>query len=136
MKPDCCKCGVCCISFQEQDVYCDVTAEDVQRLPLRFVHKNVRFTSTFDMLVFAPQPLAAIATVWKKQCTGPAKGYELCVCAALRGSIMKQVNCAVYDKRPDVCRGAIKPGDRNCREVRKRFATILKEIANDRSPGR
>jgi Fe-S-cluster containining protein len=120
----CLSCGACCWSMHDQERYCDVTPEDIERLPKKFVRLNVIATRPFDMLVAALSgdnrtPAYAIATKWAKQTSGPFKGTEACVCAALKGSLMSKVSCTVYKDRPNVCRKAVKPGDRSCRDIRR-----------------
>jgi len=73
----CTSCGACCIALSDYGVYCNVTIDDVKRLSKSFVRRNIT--------------LAAIRTIWKEQKAGPMKGTEICVCAALRGSIMSRV---------------------------------------------
>jgi Fe-S-cluster containining protein len=119
---DCRQCGLCCVCFFDQDVFCDVTEEDERRLSPEFVRKHV--------IPFTPAAMAAayicsssttpgaIRTRWRTVKTGPLKGIEVNACAALRGSIMNRVSCRVYANRPEVCRTAVKPGDRACHEVR------------------
>lgn len=121
----CRSCGACCVAPYDQEEFCDVTAADMRRLGMRFVRLNVLQPSTFDVLASAMSGQAhvsAIRTEWRTQARGPLKGFELNTCAALRGSVMQRVGCRVYPKRPDVCRNAVKPGDKVCREIRQTFA--------------
>lgn len=52
---------------------------------------------------------------------GPLEGVEDCRCVSLRGSIGKQVSCSIYEKRPDICKKALRPGDPQCYAVRRLF---------------
>jgi Fe-S-cluster containining protein len=112
----CRSCGACCWSMVDQEYYADVTPEDVERLPKRFVKLHV------------VQSEEAIATKWQKQAAGPFKGVSACVCAALRGSLMHRVSCSVYENRPRSCRNALQPGDRSCRETRRMFKAAIADL--------
>jgi Fe-S-cluster containining protein len=37
----------------------------------------------------------------------------------LEGTLMKKVRCRIYETRPSVCRNAVKPGNKNCLEIRR-----------------
>jgi len=128
-KPDCLSCGACCVSLQDQDVYCDVSEEDLKRLGKAWVRKNVLLSRPFDMIAgLIDGNLAshgAIKTKWTKQRSGPLKGFELCSCVALKGSVMDTVKCSVYEKRPDTCRSAVVPGDRTCLDARRLFKDAI-----------
>ena len=129
--PDCLSCGACCVAPRSQDAFCDVSAEDLERLGRGWVKKNVLFSSPFDRLVSMIDgnqvPLAAIATKWTEQKSGPLKGHELCSCVALKGSVMNAVKCSVYEKRPETCKTAVVPGDRNCLDLRRAFKDAIEE---------
>lgn len=122
----CRSCGACCVSHEDQETYCDVTAADEKRLGKRFVRLHVLRSGPFDMLAAAVDgaeiPPGAIATEWRRQKAGPHAGYEMNACVALRGSVGSRVSCSVYANRPRACRVAVKPGDRVCREIRAAFA--------------
>jgi Fe-S-cluster containining protein len=109
--PDCLTCGLCCVSLEDQDEYCNVDAKDEARLGKRFVRLNV--------------VNGAIKTKWKLQRSGPLKGAEACACVALQGSVGHRVRCSVYEIRPKVCHTAVKPGDRACHQVRRLFNEML-----------
>lgn len=121
----CRSCGICCISLTESEVYCDVTVEDM----------NVIRPRLFDRLAHAIDgnriPDGAIKTVWTEQTSGPLKGIQVCACAALRGSVMRKVSCSVYENRPRVCRVAVVPGDKACRQVREMFQRLLDRLENE-----
>ena len=128
----CRSCGACCWSSVDQPRYADVTAEDVERLPKRFVRLHVIQSRPFDRLAAALDgqhvPDGAIATKWETQRSGPFKGIDVCVCVALRGSLMHRVSCSVYEKRPRVCRDAVKPGDKACRAYRALFLEAIDRV--------
>ena len=115
----CRSCGACCWSMHEQPRHCDVTPEDLERLPKRFVRLHVIGTHPLNRLAARLDgdhlPDTAIATTWVKQKHGPFKGADALVCAAHRGSLMHDVSCSVYERRPRACREAVQPGDRACR---------------------
>jgi Fe-S-cluster containining protein len=121
----CRSCGACCWSMHDQPRYCDVTAEDLERLPKKFVRLHVIGTHALNRLAARldgdPLPDAAIATTWVKQKHGPFQGVDALVCAALRGSLMHDVSCSVYERRPRACREAVQPGDRACLAIRRMF---------------
>jgi Fe-S-cluster containining protein len=114
---DCRKCGVCCVSLTEHPEYADVTEKDKARLGQRFVRLNVLQD--------------AIKTEWKTQRTGPFKGVQACSCVALRGSLMSRVSCSVYKVRPEVCKKAVKPGDRTCLRVRQMFRDLIERESEE-----
>jgi Fe-S-cluster containining protein len=118
----CRSCGACCITFEDQGYWADVEAKDEARLGKRFVRLNVvrRFAG------------AGIKTEWKPQKTGPLAGIHACVCVALRGSVMSRTSCKIYERRPEVCRKAVKPGDRGCREIRRLMREAIKEAEESR----
>jgi len=125
-RPDCRTCGLCCVSLQDQDSYCDVTATDVTRLGTRWSKRNVLFWTPWDSLMTTINTgqrggVGAIRTAWKMQRSGPMKGTEACACVALRGSLRHAVSCGVYRKRPEACRTAAVPGDEACLQVRRMF---------------
>jgi Fe-S-cluster containining protein len=127
----CRSCGICCVSLTGNEVYCDVTVEDMKRLSKGFVRKNVVRPWLVDRLAHALDgnriPDGAIKTVWNSQKAGPLKDVEVCACAALRGSVMHRVSCSVYENRPRVCQTAVVPGDKTCRQVRGMFQRFLDE---------
>ena len=133
----CLKCGACCISPHDQPAFCDVTDKDMERLGKRLVRLHVLQSNQLDRLAsildggYCPQ--GAIKTAWREQKTGPLKGFELCACSALRGSVLSKVSCSVYEKRPEVCRKAVKPGDRVCRIIRRAFKQQVEDADCDNS---
>lgn len=132
--PDCRACGLCCVSLQDQPFFCDVTEEDMKRLGKRFVRLNVIYTDPFSQLLAAMEgrwyPIAAIKTKWRTQRRGPLQSTQACTCVALRGSLLKQVSCRVYERRPESCREAIQPGDEECLALRR---ATFEAIERDKS---
>jgi Fe-S-cluster containining protein len=125
----CRSCGACCVSLNKQDAFCDITSTDEERLGKRFVRLNVLRPSPIDyfarMFDGAPNPEGVIKTKWLEVKTGPLKGVSVCACIALRGSVMSKASCSVYEKRPKVCRTAVKPGDQSCRDIREMFLQLV-----------
>jgi Fe-S-cluster containining protein len=141
-KPDCRTCGACCVALSDQEAFCDITDEDKARLSARFVAKHVLFIPPMDYLAsvalgYEPS-MEAIRTKWTEIRTGPLAGCELNTCAALNGSVMSRVSCMIYPNRPRVCRHAVRPGDRSCRDVRRLFTRLLetKGVINATGGGR
>ena len=130
--PDCRTCGVCCISLHDQDVYCDVTQEDLKRMSPA-ARKHVVAPSVFDqalgMLDGRYVPLA-IETMWREVKAGPLQGTSVCACVFLRGSVLHRTSCRIYENRPHACRSALKPGQKQCREARKLFLDLAERLAN------
>ena len=126
----CVKCGLCCCALTDQNAFCDVTPTDAKRLGKRFVRLHVLHPSVMDQLTSAfdgrPVPWGAIETKWKEQEAGPLKGVSVNACVALKGTVMQQVKCSVYAKRPDTCRTAVIPGDESCRWLRKQCRDAAK----------
>lgn len=119
-KPDCTSCGACCVSPNDQPSFCDLTSAELESLSPQFIAKNVEITSTFKHLLHGGhRPPDALRTRWKTMKSGPFKGFELCVCCMLDGSVMRKVHCRIYETRPSICRKALKPGDRMCLMLRK-----------------
>jgi Fe-S-cluster containining protein len=92
---------------------------DAERLGSPWCKRNVIGKGFLNTLCSRSAYLGGIQTKWLTVRSGPAKGFELCVCKALKGSPMKKVSCSVYDQRPEVCRKAVKPGDKSCLEIRR-----------------
>jgi len=124
---ECLTCGVCCVSLEDQEAFCDVLPEDEVRLGEAFVRRHVYRFHLVDLatslMMGREVPPGAIRTKWVKQRMGPLKGCEVLTCVALRGSVLHRVRCSVYEKRPYACREAVKPGDKTClwlrREIRR-----------------
>lgn len=120
--PDCQTCGLCCVTLDDQEVWCDVTPEDEKRLPKKFVRLNVLKPTTAHQLAAALHghelPYAAIKSKWTKQTSGSLKGVSACACVALQGNLLHKVRCKVYKTRPQACRDAMQPGDDACLELR------------------
>ena len=125
-KKSCLTCGACCVTLGNTHVFCDVTTEDEKKLGKKFVRLHVIHFRAIDMFAAIldgrKHPEGAIKTEVKEQKSGPHKGYGLRTCAMLDGSVMSKVSCRIYDKRPRVCHEAVKPGDRNCLELRRIYS--------------
>lgn len=122
---DCVRCGLCCVAEADQEEFCDVTADDIERLDRRWAKENVLFSTLFNQFVAvfdgAYAPFPAIRTRWLPVKTGPLKGCDVCACAALRGSVGSRVRCTIYKRRPEVCKDAVVPGDHSCRTLRREY---------------
>lgn len=131
---DCRSCGVCCITLRrDQEAFCDVEAADLVRLDKRWARKNVMSFSHFDQLLAAidgdpNMPGMALKTKWERTKAGPFKNVSVNKCVALRGSVMHRTSCSIYERRPNVCREAVKPGDQTCRWLRKEMKRLEKAM--------
>lgn len=92
---DCRTCGVCCVGNAYDETFIDLLPEEAARFPVRWV-------------IYDRNGYAALATRGR---TGR--------CIALRGSVGCAVECQVYEERPNVCRNALQPGDKLCRQIRR-----------------
>lgn len=72
-------------------------------------------------------PDGALATKWVDMKRGPLRGWSMCACVFLDGTVLAHVRCRVYDRRPDVCRKAMSPGERACLNLRKLYERGLLE---------
>ena len=121
----CLSCGACCVAPNDQEVFCDLVESDIKRLGEKWVQKHALAPNPITLFSCvidgAPPPPLAIRSKYRAQRAGRLKGWELCCCVALRGSVMNQVSCSVYEKRPRACRMAVKPGDSACRRIRQAF---------------
>lgn len=98
----------------------------------RLVRLHVLHPTTLDRLAAAldSSTLTAHGAIKTKQMLpkrGPLAKYELCACHFLQGTALVDVRCSIYEKRPEVCRKAVRPGDRVCREVRRKVRAQLEE---------
>ncbi len=112
----CCECGICCVSAVDGQAYwADVDERDLKRLGKSYVQRNVQHAGIwfFDNTM-------AIRTRKRQMRAGPLKGWMANVCVSLRGSVLNQVSCAVYDRRPDTCR-KFRAGSKKCRELQKEY---------------
>lgn len=114
--PDCLTCGACCVAPYDQDAFANVEDKDLLRLGEKLVRLYVHAPIPKGC-VTAPE--IAVATKPRVMTRGPLKGDISCACKALRGNVGHRVSCAIYEQRPRVCRIALKPGDRVCREIRE-----------------
>ncbi len=130
--PNCQTCGICCISTKDSDIWAEITMEDAERLGSPWCKRNVLGRSTIDLLCAAISGqrtyFGGIMTRWRKVTSGPFKGISVCACVALKGSPMQKVRCAVYEKRPEVCRKALQPGEKQCLEARRMFLSAVEEV--------
>ena len=128
-KIDCTKCGICCVSQYEQDSYCDISSEkEFSRLG----KKNKRYVIFLNAISMFEQSIgcnkltcAVIKTKTTKQKSGPLKGVKLCACTFLKGTVLEDCRCAVYENRPDICRNVVKPGDNYCLKAREYWKKTL-----------
>lgn len=124
---DCQKCGACCCSISDQASFCDLTNDEVEAFSPQFRSRNVVYYGVFEQLTHAYPP-AALRTKWMKHKAGRFKGCEVLVCCQLEGSVLHRVKCRIYDRRPGVCKQAVKPGDKNCRWIRRVMLSDIKEV--------
>jgi len=92
---DCRSCGTCCVVAQVIPVH---VAERVPRYLTRSVRGVIGFASW------------EAEETRRMTCDGDR-------CIALRGEVGKGCRCAIYDRRPAVCR-AFEPGGSACKEAR------------------
>jgi Fe-S-cluster containining protein len=91
---------------------------DLKRLGPQLSKRYVYQGSILEQVIYR---IHALRTKWRKQKNGPLRGSSVCGCICLEGSVLHRVCCKVYNRRPMVCRTAVKPGDRCCREIRKLY---------------
>lgn len=113
MKPDCRACGLCCVPEFDDEAYVDLLPNDVRRLPARMA-RHVRLQPRF-----LAEPSPVLATKHDKDGN--------CVCVALRGRLARAVSCGVYAQRPDACRNAIQPGDKDCKSIRMKYEALFED---------
>lgn len=134
-NPDCLTCGACCVAPKAQRGFADLQPVDEKRMGVRLCNKYVVRATAFDMLAAAFDgrsiPVGVIRVGLRMLQGGPLRGWELPVCAALQGSPMHGVKCAIYEKRPNVCRNAVVPGDKVCTELRKAFNKCIAKEARE-----
>jgi Fe-S-cluster containining protein len=133
-KPDCTKCGLCCLSLHDQQGFCDISEKDAKRLGKKFVRLHVLQSSTFDQMAALLDghsvPWGVIKTTYKLIAKGPFKGVTVCACDQLRGDPSHKVRCAIYAKRPETCRTAMVPGEKACRDLRRMYKKAAEEAAD------
>lgn len=95
----CQSCGACCAYSADWPRFWTETDEEIARIPAGLVAEDG----------------AAMA------CDGDR-------CRALRGEIGIATHCAIYDRRPEVCR-ACEPGDDACRMAREHYGLAIVEPA-------
>jgi Fe-S-cluster containining protein len=106
---DCKTCGACCIAPSAEDTgYVALWPGDVKRLAPR--ERRLLVVDEFEEGgVGGMSQGPALRTRCDRR--GNTR------CAALRGTIGREVSCAIYPRRPEVCR-AFEPGSADCRELR------------------
>lgn len=136
-KPDCRKCGACCVSPYDEGTFCDITKEDLKRLTARD-RKHLRSDShtpfeELERLLLYPgnEVLAGTETRCMRQRSGPLKDVEVCGCYFLSGSVMHKVRCRIYDRRPSICRSSIEPGDPLCLEIRRNMDVAIRDLKEE-----
>ena len=121
MTFDCTKCGACCVNLtrmtrDEQKQFISEGGVEAPWIPLTAAERR--------RLPAAAKKLTVLNRPW-------VDGHAICtklnadsdrVCAMLDGSVGVEVRCAVYDKRPSLCRD-FAPGSRGCLEARKENLT-------------
>jgi Fe-S-cluster containining protein len=115
---ECLSCGLCCWAPGRQDSFCDVTEEEIKKLGM-WGKRNIERFALEELILFGWKSTGAIRTKWLKATQGHYKGCNLLVCRALKGNIMHDVKCKIYEKRPHACRVAIQPGDKSCKQLHK-----------------
>lgn len=120
----CTQCGLCCVSFLERDVFCDLFREDIPQIPKehrKWISLQYELNPDPTRLVADELPVsAALKTKIVKPRGGPLKGRRLRVCALLDGTPGKKTQCVIYKQRPFICRESVKPGDAVCQWTRKK----------------
>lgn len=102
---DCRTCGACCVSDLGPDVphYIPLTEKDLERFDAATKKRLVVLDSTgLPALGVKPESVKSDRTV----------------CQLHAGVIGVRSRCALYGKRPDICRG-FEPGSRACRIARR-----------------
>ena len=97
--------------------YADVTAEDQQRMS----------EATRERYLVPGGMCSFTASAERYQRGGPLHGLRVDGCAALRGSLFRQVECAIYEERPDVCREFV-PGSKRCLGSRGQLIEQAREV--------
>lgn len=126
-KPNCQACGACCWAMDETPYFCNVTLEEAKELGA-WGRKHIIEIPWNDPYAWVGT-YGAIKTRWRTMQAGPLKGREILTCEALQGSVLHQVKCSIYEKRPAVCRETLRPGDRACLKFKKTIAHLLDEAA-------
>jgi uncharacterized protein len=88
---DCVKCGACCVSDYDAEDYVILTVDDIAQLNPEEAKAYVYTDTTYG------EPQRSMKTARDSQ--------DNCRCAALEGVVGRRVGCAIYDRRPKVCRG-------------------------------
>jgi len=119
--PDCLRCGLCCVAPYEQDVFCNVTEQDIERMPKALRDEVVapRIVDLFASMLDGNQLDMALPTKTITIEHGLLKGSEATVCICLTGDPLHRVSCSIYEQRPRICHTAVQPGTRLCQQIRR-----------------
>lgn len=90
-----------------------------------------RYLYEGSILEQAMHCIRALRTKWRKQRVGPLRGVAVCGCICLEGSVLHRVQCKVYNRRPMVCRTAVKPGDRCCHKIRELYLDGIERLKDE-----
>ena len=101
--PDCLTCGACCVSPFVGEGYIQVSPDEERRLA----------KLGLPVLEIVPGPEDRVVMLGTRN-----NGQRLRVCVALTGKVGKQVACAVYAERPELCR-QFEAGSPECHQARK-----------------
>src|SRR5437773_2212882 len=99
---DCLTCGACCLSPFGGEGYIRLSAEEEKHLGRRGL----------PVLVMSLDPQDRIVLL------GTKSNRNGRVCVALTGQVGKQVACAIYPDRPELCR-QFEAGSPECRQARR-----------------
>lgn len=91
----CLSCGACCSTFRVSFYWAESTAAPDGHVPVELTNSRDPLTRCMQGTDL-PQPR----------------------CAALTGEVGQCVSCAIYDKRPSVCR-EVQAGDECCQKARR-----------------
>ena len=87
---DCTKCGACCVSDFDAPDYVHLLPKELDRLSQAERNRYIYTDRTYG------KPQTSMKTAYDKAGN--------CRCKALEGDLSKEVKCAIYEDRPDVCR--------------------------------
>lgn len=102
---NCRTCGACCVAPYEATEFVDLLPKDFEQLSKGY-QRRVNEQGAFGALDLVSVCLPVVVTVDETRCL------------ALRGTVMGRVCCAIYERRPYVCR-IFKPDSRDCFAVRR-----------------
>lgn len=116
ITPECQRCGACCVADYETVGYAELGDDDLERL--RADKSARRAVARFDPWLTTTQREMALPTKSNRQ------GHV--VCCALVGTVDRNVRCAIYESRPEVCRD-FRRGSEYCRQAIDRYRSALEE---------